>query len=216
MQNENDEKGFELINKIWAQLQEAIKYNEALDGKTHALLLAILENIQGLGDSGKAALDKILDAINKNSEIAQGTQDLVKELLGKVDKLGDKADKIIETIANIGVGEKVDLSKIESMLADLLAQEKANGQIFNNLDAKLALIEVSLEALKKHEMANDPAVLKKLQEILDKIPAGCDCTHESLDITVIIEKLQEIIDKMDDPNNEGILGDLGNLDDILG
>lgn len=214
--DKNDKEGFDLLNKIWAQLQKSIEYNEALEGKTHALLHAILESIQNLSDNEKASLDKILDAINKNSEIAQGTQELVKELLGKVDKLGDKADKIIETIANIGVGEKVDLSKIEAMLADLLAQEKANGQIFNNLDSKLGLIEVTLEALKKHEMANDPEVLKKLQEILDKIPAGCDCTHETLDISVIVDKLQQIIDKMGDDKNEGILGDLGNLDNILG
>ena len=192
------------------------KFNE-FDKNIQQTLAVIIEKMDKLGENGKAALEELLKAIKENTTVAKGTYELVKALLDKVDKLGAKADTIIEVIGIIGTGQNVDLSKIEEMLAALLEQEKANQKIFNDINSKLNLISVTLQGFAAQVDASNSKVLEKLQEILDKIPGGCTCTHETLDITVLIEKLDKIIEEIKkDPKNEGILGDLGELENMLG
>ena len=210
----SDETVNKLLEKILATVEKFMQNEQTMDAKDQELMMTIIEKMDKLGNAGQEALLKLLEAIDRNTKVAEGTQILVKELLEKADKLGVKADKIIETLANMSTGGNVDLSEIETMLADILAQQKANGNILTSQEAKLALIEVTLQAFMKQEAANDAAVQKKLQEILDKIPAGCNCGN--VDLTVIINKLDKIIENMKDGKNEGILGDLGNLEDLLG
>lgn len=205
--------GNALLNKI---LNEVIQNNK-ITMENQDVLIKILEKLDKFGENGKAALEELLNAIKENTTVAKGTYELVKALLDKVDKLGAKADTIIEVIGKIGTGQNVDLSKIEEMLAALLEQEKANQKIFTDINSKLNLISVTLQSFADQIDANNKAVLAKLQEILDKIPDGCKCTHETLDITVLLEKLDKIIEEIKkDPKNEGILGDLGELENMLG
>ena len=62
----------------------------------------------------------------------------------------------------------------------------------------------------KRRVASNEKVLAKLQEILEKIPAGCKC-----DSSQILAKLEIIIKELQNPegNHEGVLDD---LDDIFG
>jgi hypothetical protein len=111
------------------------------------------------------------------------------------------------------------LYDIKDILKDLLAQSKKNGEVLTDIDSKLSLISVTLNRLltvvqslgKGHEQ-----LLAKLNEILAKIPDGCNCGN--IDLTVIINKLDQLIEAVknnsnDDKNHEGILED---LDDLLG
>ena len=127
-----------------------------------------------------------------------------------MDKLGDKADQIIDAIANISTGGNVDLSKVESMLADILAQEKTNGDILTSADAKAALVLVSLNGIKNAIQDGDKATQDKIQEVIDNMPESCKCDAK---LEVIIEKLQKIIDN--GKNDESIKGELEDLEDMF-
>ena len=179
----------------------------------------VLENFEKLQAQGKDSVTKILNAIAENTQVAQGTQDLVKIILENLDVLGSNTDKILEALGNITIGGNVDLSGIESMLKEILAATKENGNTLNNIDSKLAIIQVTVDRIKvvvegmKDQLGDGyEAILKKLDEILNKIPEGCNC---NCDVTVVIEKLETIIKELqkDDCNNEGIIKD---LDDLLG
>lgn len=154
-----------------------------------------------------------LDYANKNDRIFYNQAiALMSELLGKVDALGGKSDAILDAIANITLNSDVDLSKIEKMLADLLAQEKANGNVLTSIDGKMNFIAVTLEGIKTavEQLGGDnKKILAKLDEILKKIPEGCKCDAS---LQVIIEKLDKIVEEIKKGNNhEGILDDLDNM-----
>ena len=215
-----DEKTHSLLHAILSNVQnfnketvillkELIERADKFGPEIIDLLNKIVNNQDKLGKDGKEATNKILEAINKNTEVAKGTYNLVAKLLANVDKLGDKGDAILKAIADISTGENVDLSKIEAMLADLLAQEKANGEVLESADAKASLTLVVLEGIKKAIKDGDEATLAKLQEVIDKMPENCKC---DADLKVIIEKLQNILDKLAQGNNEGVEGDLNDLE----
>lgn len=191
-------------------LKELLAKSDKLGAEQIALLKAIIANQEKLQAQGKDATNKLLEAINKNTEVAKGTHVLVAEILSKIDKLGNKADEIIEAIANISTGENVDLSTIEKMLADILAQEKANGEILSSADAKASLVLITLEGLKKAIQDGDQAILDKIQEVIDNMPESCECDAK---LDEIIKLLQKIIDNA--KNDESIKGDLGDLDDMF-
>lgn len=137
---------------------------------------------------------------------------LMSELLSKVGNLGDKADSILDAIGNISLDVNVDLSTIEKMLDDILAQSKANGDILTSIEAKQNLIAITLEGIKAQlevNEADNKAILKKLDEILAKIPEKCNCDKN---LSIIIEILKKIAEEVGKGNNhEGILDDLEDL-----
>lgn len=161
-------------------------------------------------------LKVIIDKLDKASEADQKFYNqaiaLLSELLSKVDKLGNKADSILDAIGNISLDANVDLSTIEKMLADILAQSKANGDVLTSIDGKMNLVAITLEGIKSQleEMGGDhKAIIARLDAILAKIPEGCKCDAS---LTVIIEKLDKIIQEIKNGNNhEGILDDLENM-----
>ena len=191
-------------------LKEILAKSDKLGEEQIRLLNVIIKNQEKLSAQGKDSTNKILEAINNNTEVAKGTHVLVAEILGKMDKLGNKADKIIDAIANISVGEKVDLSTIESMLADILAQEKANGDLLTSADAKASLVLVSLEGIKNAIKDGNKAIIDKIQEVIDNMPESCKCDAK---LDEIIKQLQKIIDNA--RNDESIEGDLGDLEDMF-
>ena len=187
---------------------------------------SIVNAIEGLGDKGKTALKGVIEAINKNTEVAKGSYDVLVAILGKLDKLGDKADAIIVAISNIATGKEVDLSTIEQLLADIKAQEEANGgkidkgnSLLTEIRDKLNFVGTIIEGIKtdiqdnhKDLMAKFPDLIERLDKILAKIPDGCNCGD--VDLTVIIDKLDLLIKVIKEGgNHEGILDD---LDDLLG
>lgn len=180
------------------------------------LLNLISTKLSTLQKDDKEALEKILIAITTNTEVAKGTQGLVEEILAKLDRIGKDSSAILEIVSKIASNEPVDLSTIQDMLAKILAATQRNGTVLDSIEDKLNFVGVALEGIKDQIGEGNEKVLAKLQEILDKIPDGCNC--QALDLTVVINKLNEIIAKMEDSSNgnhEGILGDLGTLDDLL-
>lgn len=160
----------------------------------------------------KQILAKLEEANQADLKFYNQSIALLSELLSKVDKLGDKADSILEAIGKISLDGSIDLSTIEKMLADLLAQSKANGDVLTSIDSKLNLIAITLEGIKTQlevNEADNKAILAKLDEILAKIPEGCKCDK---DIKVVIEILKKIAEEVGKGNNhEGILDDLEDL-----
>ena len=212
-----DEKTHSLLQAILANVQnfnkettillkELIQRADKFGPEVVELLNAIIKNQGQLSEAGKDATNKILEAINNNTEVAKGTNVLVAEILANLHKLGDKADSIIEAIAEIGTGENVDLSKIEAMLADLLAQEKANGEVLKSADAKASLILVTLEGIKNAVINGNKALADKIQEVIDNMPENCQCDVE---LKIIIELLQNILNGNDESIKD--LEDLENM-----
>lgn len=137
---------------------------------------------------------------------------LLSELSSKIDKLGGKADSILDAIGNISIDANVDLSTIEQMLADILAQSQANGDVLTSIESKLNLVAITLEGIKTQlevNEADNQAIIKKLDEILAKIPDQCKC---DVSLQVIINKLDNIVEEIKKGNtHEGILDDLDDM-----
>lgn len=210
---------------------------DKMSEENRAFFEQILAKIDKLDDNAKKGLAMLinqmatsntlnqmqLDRLNKLiAKLEQAHQDdlkfynqaiaLLSELLSKVDNLGDKADTIIDVIGNISIDADVDLSTIENMLKQILDQSKANGDVLTSIDGKMNLLAITLEGIKTQieQLSGDnEAILKKLDEILAKIPDKCNCNVE---LKIIIEKLETIIEEVKKGNNhEGILDDLDDL-----
>ena len=192
------------IEKLVAQLNTLVKENN--------------ENNQKLGNQiinylGKLDIDMnkdftaILNAINKGNAGTDKLQDLLEKVLEKQDQNMNKIDTnckaIIEAMGNIKVdGGKIDLSSIEAMLKDLLAQSKKNGNTLSSIDGKLDVIQITEQA------------------ILDKINAEAhkgDQRYERADafMTEVLDKLGKQSDagKYDDTKLLEALKGLSNLID---
>lgn len=201
-------KGNNIDAEILNKLNQVLAKLDKIDAHQANFFAQVLAKFDKLNAGQQANLDKILDAINANTTVAKGTYELVAKLLDKVDKLGGKADEIIEVIANLSVGGNVDLSKIESMLEAILAQNKANGDTLLDIDSKIGVLALTVQGWMNQISDDNDEIKKLLKQILDKIPEGCHC--EPADLTVIIKILEEIRDK-DGNKHEGILDDLDEL-----
>ncbi len=160
----------------------------------------------------KQIMDKLDRAHEDDLKFHNQSIALLSELLSKIDKLGSKADAILDAIGNISLDVNVDLSTIEKMLADILAQSKANGDVLTSIESKLNLVAITLEGIKTQievQGGDNKAILAKLDQILAKIPDKCNC---DVKLQVIIEKLDNIIEEIKKGNkHEGILDDLEDM-----
>ncbi len=160
----------------------------------------------------KQIMDKLDKAHEDDLKFHNQSIALLSELLSKIDKLGSKADAILDAIGNISLDVNVDLSTIEKMLADILAQSKANGDVLTSIESKLNLVAITLEGIKTQieiQGGDNKAILEKLDQILAKIPDKCNC---DVKLQVIIEKLDNIIEEIKKGNkHEGILDDLEDM-----
>lgn len=198
------------INKAgFAAVLNAIK-NLDLSHDTSGLedkLDAILTEIVNGNTVNAAQLDELRKLIVENNTIAQGTQNAVNDLKGKMaenhkatlDKLSQgnaSLDEISNLVNNIKAG--VDNNTIQ--FTDINKQLSLIGAVVNN-------ILVGVTGLKDETKAI-------LLQILAKIPEGCTCT--TLDLGEVLAKLNDILaelkkdptDKEKDTNHEGILKDL--------
>lgn len=94
-------------------------------------------------------------------------------------------------------------------IKDLL---RAGNDINLGNSGNLELIRVAIQGLRNDFNNLSPEILSKLDAILNKIPAGCNC---NCDTAAIIARLEIIITKLQSGNHEGILDDLDNLNGAL-
>lgn len=217
-------KGNDINTAILNKLNQVLAKLNKIDANQASFFAQVLANFDKLEAGQQANLDKILEAIanntsaiNQNTQVAKATYDLVAKLLANMDELKNDTNvnmsAILEAIANISVGGSgnVDLSTIEQLLRDLLKSSEMNNTVLTNIEAKLEAVSVTLGGIKVMLGEGHESIIKKLDEILAKIPNGCKC-----DITVIIAKLDELIEAIkknpdDDKKHEGILDDLEDL-----
>lgn len=209
--------GFE-INRNFGNLIAEVKAGRVSLDDIKALIAAMNKNIEQNGEAAKDNIDKILNyiaavgydmnrnftailnAINNGGKGAEEIKALLEKVLEKQDA---NSKAIIEAMGNIKVdGGKIDLSSIEAMLKDLLAQSKKNGNTLSSIDGKLNVIQITQQA------------------ILDKINAEAhkgDQRYERADafMTEVLDKLGKQSDagKYDDTKLLEALKGLSNLID---
>lgn len=216
--------GFEM-NRNFGNLIAEVKAGRVSLDEIKALIAAMNKNIEQNGEAAKDNTDKILNyiaavgyemnrnftailnAINNGGKGTEKIEALLEKVLEKQDQNMNKIDTnckaIIEAMGNIKVdGGKIDLSSIEAMLKDLLAQSKKNGNTLSSIDGKLNVIQITQQA------------------ILDKINAEAhkgDQRYERADafMTEVLDKLGKQSDagKYDDTKLLEALKGLSNLID---
>ena len=213
------------MNRNFGNLIAEVKAGRVSLDDIKALIAAMNKNIEQNGEAAKDNIDKILNyiaavgydmnrnftailnAINNGGKGTEKIEALLEKVLEKQDQNMNKIDTnckaIIEEMSNIKVdGGKIDLSSIEAMLKDLLAQSKKNGNTLSSIDGKLNVIQITQQA------------------ILDKINAEAhkgDQRYERADafMTEVLDKLgkQSDADKYDDTKLLEALKGLSNLID---
>ena len=129
---QNGDDGKKLGNDI-------LNYLGAVGFEMNRNFTAVLNAINTLADKGNsgaadkivAMLEKVLEKQDKNTETIDANCKAIIEAMGKI-----KVD-----------GVKVDLSSIEAMLKDLLAQSKKNGNTLSSIDGKLNVIQITQQGL---------------------------------------------------------------------
>lgn len=189
------------IEKLVAQLNTLVKENNENNQK---LGNQIINYLGKLGTDMNKDFTAILNAINKGNAGTDKLQDLLEKVLEKQDQNMNKIDTnckaIIEAMGNIKVdGGKIDLSSIEAMLKDLLAQSKKNGNTLSSINGKLDVIQLTQQA------------------ILDKINADAHKGDERYTETKAL--LKEILDKVGKQNGKyddgELLKVLNNLSNLI-
>lgn len=217
--------------QILAKLDKILNKLDKIDANQANFFNQVLVNFDKLDKNQQANVDKILGAIenntaaiNNNTQISKGIYALLTQLLGKVDELKNDSNvnvtAILDAIANISVGNggNVDLTTIENLLKELTTQGAKNNEVLNSINAKIAALTIVIGGLQAEWKDASDEIKKLLQQILDKIPPGCDCEHQDVDLSEIIKLLKELVDAskkdgVDDSKHEGILDDLDNLFD---
>ena len=226
--NDKTDSTNEVLNKLYELVEKNGTNADAL-GKQ------ILNYIAAFGFETNQNFKKVLAAINTGN---QGSGD-IKALLEKVLANQDKNTKaIIDAIGNLEVngGGSVDLSSLERMVAELLAQAKKNGNILSDINAKQDVLNATtksiLDNLEKEFGKNDIRY-ENINNILNVISNKVN----GKDDQELLDKLDKVLAKMDEikdaiknhkvevditgkitcecncGNHEGILKD---LEDILG
>ena len=219
--------GFEMNRNFGDLIAEVKAGNVSLDD-IKALIAAMNKNIEKNGETAKENNDKILNyiaavgyemnrnftavlnAINNGAKGAEKIKALLEKVLEKQDQNMNKIDTnckaIIEAMGNIKVdGGKIDLSSIEAMLKDLLAQSKKNGNTLSSINGKLDVIQltqqaildkINAEAHKGDERYTETKAL--LKEILDKVGKQ-NGKYDDGELLKVLNNLSNLIDtKLDD------------------
>lgn len=182
------------IKALLAQLNTQVKQNGE-DGKK--LGNEILNYLGAVGFEMNRNFTAVLEAINKGVAGTDSLRDLLEKVLEKQDT---NSKAIINAIGNIKVGSggTVDLSSLEAMVAELLKQSKANGNILSNIDAKTDVIATTtksiLAALEKEFGKNDTRY-KNIMNILNVIANNAGSKGDD---TKLLAKLDEILAKLDE------------------
>ncbi len=182
------------LGELGVQILNAIKEGNAL---TSAQLQTIINQLGNQSDK----LDDIKELIMKNNEIAQQTQDAVKDMSSK---MSEEHKAILEAIKN----GTASVDQIQEILVAI----KNDTSVLPDMNKKLCVIGTAIDKILEEVKGMRAETKKGLLEILAKIPDGCHC--QPTDLTAIIEILNKLLDaiqkdpKDDDKNHEGILTDL--------
>ena len=220
------------IKELIAQLNTQVKQNGE-DGKQ--LGNDILNTLNALGFEMNRNFTAVLEAINKGVAGADSLRDLLEKV---IDNQGKNTKAIIEAIGNIKItsGGTVNLSSLEKMVSELLAQSKKNGNILSSINGKTDVLNATtksiLEALQKEVGKNDNRytnIMNILNVIASKAGNKGDDSKLLEKLDKILAKLDEIKDAIKDhkvtvdvtgkveckcncgKNHEGILGDLNDI-----
>ena len=249
--------GFEMNRNFGKLIEEAQTGNGKLDYLTE-LMIALNKQVKQNGEEGKKLGNEILNyiaavgfemnrnftailnAINTGNKGTAELKSLLEKVLEKQDQNMDKIDvnckAIIEAMGNIKIdGGKIDLSSLEKMMSELLAQAKKNGNILSNIDGKADVLngttKAILDNLEKEAGKNDVRYTN-IENLLKAIANKADGKDDKdlLDrLDKVLAKLDEIKDAIKNhkvtvdvtgqvkcecncgQNHEGILKDLENI-----
>lgn len=188
------------LDDITALMQELTKLVSDHNKDSKDLGNKVLQYIAALGFDMNKNFTAILNAINDGNK---GTESL-KALLEKVlDNQNKNTADIIEAIGNIKLdGSQIDLSSIEAMMKDLLAQAKKNGNILTNIDAKLDAIKMTGDAIlakiDAESQKGDERYEKTynlMQQIFNKLGnGGSGVAYDDTKLLEILGNLSSMID----------------------
>lgn len=188
------------LDDITALMQELTKLVSDHNKDSKDLGNKVLQYIAALGFDMNKNFTAILNAINDGNK---GTESL-KALLEKVlDNQNKNTADIIKAIGNIKLdGSQIDLSSIEAMMKDLLAQAKKNGNILTNIDAKLDAIKMTGDAIlakiDAESQKGDERYEKTynlMQQIFNKLgDGGSGVTYDDTKLLEILGNLSSMID----------------------
>lgn len=191
---------------------------------------AILEKLEGMG----VDLKDIVTVLKENGKTLKDIHDALlqqgenqKDIVALLMAIGTDVDEIKDMLKELGKNDndiKELLKGVYDNTTNLLGTNKEILEKLNEIAGKIAngqggavdfndlkpIIEEAVNKLIATYNGGNEKVLAKLQEILEKIPAGCKC-----DSSQILAKLEIIIKELQNPegNHEGVLDD---LDDIFG
>ena len=225
------------IEKLVANLNTLVKNH---DEKSEKLGNNILNYLGAIGFDMNKNFTAVLNTINTGNKGTSELKSLLEKVLEKQDQNMNKIDTnckaIIEAMGNIKVdGSKIDLSSLEKMMSELLAQSKKNGNILSNINGKADVLngttKAILDNLEKEAGKNDVRytnIANLLKAISTKINGKDD--KDMLDrLDKVLAKLDEIKDAIKNhkvtvdvtgkveckcncgQNHEGILKDLDNI-----
>ena len=227
------------IEKLVANLNTLVKNH---DEKSEKLGNNILNYLGAIGFDMNKNFTAILGAINTGNNGTNELKSLLEKVLAKQDQnmntVNTNCKAIIEAMGNIKVNNngKVDLSSLEKMMSELLAQSKKNGNILSSINGKTDVLNATtksiLDVLEKETGKNDVRytnIANLLKALGNKIDGKND--KDMLDrLDKVLAKMDEIKDAIKNhkvtvdvtgkieckcncgQNHEGILKD---LDDIL-
>ena len=119
-----------------------------------------------------------------------------------MNRIDTNCKAIIEAMGNIKVdGGKIDLSSIEAMLRELLAQSKKNGNTLSSIDGKLDVIQITEQAIldkinaEAHKGDERYAATNALlKEILNKVGKQ-NGSYDDGELLKVLNNLSNLLDK---------------------
>lgn len=249
--------GFEMNRNFGKLIEEVQTGNGKLDYMTE-LMVALNKQVKQNGEDGKKLgndilnylgaigfemnrnFTAVLNAINTGNKGTAELKSLLEKVLEKQDQNMDKIDTnckaIIEAMGNIKVdGGKIDLSSLEKMMSELLAQAKKNGNILSSIDGKADVLngttKAILDNLEREAGKNDVRYTnienllkalankadgkddKDLLDRLDKVLAKLDEIKDAIkNHKVTVDVTGKVECKCDcGKNHEGIIDDIENI-----
>ena len=180
---------------------QLLEQNNVLAQQNKVLARKIFRYLTTFGLNMSTQLNQILIALNTGTQTSAALQSALDRILDAIEQMDanqqERANKILDAIANIEVqGGTVDLSTVEEMLADLLAETRANGNILTDIDAKLDVANITITAIKEKmetEYGKNDIRYTNMMNLLNALKGKID----NFDDATLLEKLDLITSNQD-------------------
>ena len=245
MQADNNQNAQDILNK----LNEILASNKTMAEKLEEII-KLLGQIKSVGEDILAAIKNakqeiintlntnnkaVIDAINKLDENDQKTLQLLNDIKALIAKYGENNNALAQAIlVAIGkMGNNVDLSGIEALLAQLVNGQKQTNEGIANLTAiferfsadMVAKLNVIISKLDKNS-PDYSAQLNAIIELLEKMDANNEARNKKIldaidklgakisgSLTAILNAIKELPNGKDyESILNAILAKLGNID----